>query len=51
MENGVDLGKTEFRMGRVLNFDPKSETFVGDPEADRQLWRDYRKPFVMPDTV
>lgn len=47
----MDPGKKVFRMGRVLNFDPRSETFVGDPEADRHLRRDYRKGFAMPDIV
>jgi len=50
-ENGVDLAKARFRMGRALTFDPRSETFAGDPEANRLLRRDYRKPFAMPDAV
>jgi predicted dehydrogenase len=50
-ENGVDLAKTAFRMGRVLTFDPKAETFAGDPEANALLRREYRKPFVVPETV
>ena len=49
--NGINLDKTPFRMGRVLTFDPRTETFVGDAEADRLLRRDYRKPFVVPETV
>jgi predicted dehydrogenase len=50
-DNGVSLEKTPFRMGRELTFDPKTETFVGDAEANALLRRDYRKPFVMPETV
>jgi predicted dehydrogenase len=48
-ENGVDLSKTQLRVGRTLSFDPKSEKFVGDPEADKLLTREYRKPFVVPE--
>lgn len=48
-ENGVDLSKTQLRVGRTLSFDPKTERFVGDPEADRLLTREYRKPFVVPE--
>jgi hypothetical protein len=38
-------------LGKVLEFDPKKEKFVGDPEADKLLTRDYRKPFVVPKDV
>jgi predicted dehydrogenase len=50
-ENGVKLESTPFIMGRTLALDPKSEKFVGDPEADKLLTRDYRKPFVVPESV
>ncbi len=50
-ENGLDLEKTPFRMGRALTFDPGTETLVGDAEAGALLRREYRKPFVMPETV
>ncbi len=49
VENGVDPDKTQLRVGRTLSFDPKSEKFVGDPEADKLLTREYRKPFVVPE--
>jgi predicted dehydrogenase len=48
-ENGVELEKTQLRVGRTLSFDPKNEKFVGDPEADKLLTREYRKPFVVPE--
>lgn len=39
------LGNIAYRMKRELRFDGKSETFVGDREADRLLTREYRKGF------
>jgi predicted dehydrogenase len=45
------LGNISYRTGRKLNFDPKTERFVGDGEADRLLTRQYRAPFLMPDRV
>jgi hypothetical protein len=49
--NGVDLKKTKFTMGRVLDFDPAGEKFIGDKEADALLTRSYREPFVVPEKV
>jgi len=48
-ENGVDLSKTQLQVGRTLSFDPKTEKFVNDAEADKLLTREYRKPFVVPE--
>tara|TARA_R110002111_G_C6004047_1_gene373564 strand:+ start:6582 stop:7880 length:1299 start_codon:yes stop_codon:yes gene_type:complete len=45
------LGNIAFRLGRQLNFDPKTEQFVNDPEADKYLTRQYREPFVVPNEV
>ncbi len=45
------LGNIAFRLGRVLTFNPKTEKFVGDAEADGMLARRYRAPFVVPDKV
>lgn len=45
------LGVISYRTGRKLTFDPLKEKFVGDPDADKLLTRDYRKPFVMPVSV
>ncbi len=48
--NGVDLAKTQLQVGRLLTFDPKAEKCVGDEEANRLLTREYRKPFVIPES-
>ncbi len=45
------LGNIAYRLGRQLTFDPQSERFVGDTEADAMLTRDYREPFVVPQSV
>jgi predicted dehydrogenase len=50
-ENKVPLDKTNFVMGREIKFDGKTETIVGDAEASKLLTREYRKPFVVPETV
>jgi hypothetical protein len=45
------LANISFRTGRKLVFDPKTETFPGDQEANALLRREYRAPYVMPDPV
>jgi len=45
------LGNIAFRLNRRLQFDPKTEKFVGDEEADAFLTRNYRKPYVVPTEV
>jgi predicted dehydrogenase len=45
------MAKISQKLGRSVHFDPKTERFVNDPEADRFLTREYRKPYVMPDQV
>ncbi len=45
------LGNISYRLGRQLQFDPATEKFVGDSEADAMLTRNYRKPYVVPDEV
>lgn len=47
-DNKVDLQKTPLTLGLPLEFDPTSETFVGNEDANKTLTRDYRKPFVVP---
>jgi len=37
--------------GRTLYFNPKTEQFIDDPEANKFLTRDYRTPYVLPESV
>jgi predicted dehydrogenase len=50
-DSGVQFNGKNFVAGRKLDFDAKAERFVNDKEADALLTRNYRKPFVVPDTV
>ncbi|HOZ45369.1 MAG TPA: Gfo/Idh/MocA family oxidoreductase [Candidatus Hydrogenedentes bacterium] len=43
------IGNVAYRLKRSLNFDPKTERFVGDDEANAMLTRAYREPFVVPE--
>ncbi|MEI6142547.1 MAG: hypothetical protein WCP85_24945, partial [Mariniphaga sp.] len=45
------LGNIAYRTGRVLTFNPESESFVNDQEADKMLTRNYRTPYVVPENV
>ena len=45
------LGNISYRLGRQLEFDPDTERFIGDDEANAMLTRNYRKPYVVPFNV
>jgi predicted dehydrogenase len=45
------LANISYRLGRKLTFDPKTETFPGDSEANEMLTRKYREPYVLPEKV
>jgi len=51
--NGVDLKKTPATLGPMLEFDPGTERFTGEfsKKANKQVSRNYRKPFVVPERV
>src|SRR3989441_938133 len=45
------LANISYRGGRALSFDGKTETIVGDADANKLLTREYRKPYVISDKV
>jgi predicted dehydrogenase len=45
------LSNISYRLGRPLDFDPATEHFPSDAEANRFLRREYRAPFVVPEKV
>ena len=42
------LANISYRLGRSLSFDPQTEAFVRDEQANQMLTRAYRTPFVVP---
>ena len=42
------LGNIAYRLDRTVRFDPATETFPGDEQANAMLTRDYRRPYVVP---
>jgi len=47
----VKLEEIQCAVGSKLQFDPKTEKFIGNPRADALLTRPYREPFVVPENV
>jgi predicted dehydrogenase len=45
------MANISYRLKRELTFDGTKEKFVNDPEADKMLTRDYRKPYVVNNVV
>lgn len=45
------LGNISYRLGRQLEFDPKTERFPHDEQANAMLKRNYRAPYVVPEKV
>jgi predicted dehydrogenase len=45
------LGNIAYQTGRTLTFDPKTEKFVDDNEANGMLGRKYRAPYVVPENI
>ena len=43
-----DFRQLRDRLGRSLAFDPKTERFQKDDEANKHIQRDYRKGFEVP---
>lgn len=49
--NKIDLTTEQLTFGTHLKFDPTTEKFIGNPDADRLLTREYRGSFVVPEKV
>lgn len=47
----VHLANIAYRTGRRLSFNPYSEQFINDDDANTYLKRTYREPYVVPDVV
>jgi predicted dehydrogenase len=47
----MHLANVSYRVGRVLNWDEKTWTVKGDPEANKLLTRNYRAPYIVPAKV
>ncbi|MEA3224594.1 MAG: Gfo/Idh/MocA family oxidoreductase [Planctomycetota bacterium] len=46
------MANISYRVGnKQLEFDPKTETFTNNDQANKYLGRTYRKPWVVPDVV
>lgn len=46
--NGVDLDKTPLSLGPMLQFDPETERYTNNEEANKLVSRDYRDGFSVP---
>ncbi len=49
--NKLDPATEQLTFGEHLKFDPTTEKFIGNAEADKLLTREYRAPFVVPEKV
>jgi predicted dehydrogenase len=47
----VHLANASYRLGRTINFDPQSESVIGDSEATELLKGTYRAPYIVPENV
>jgi predicted dehydrogenase len=47
----IHLGNASYRLGRTINFDPETESVIGDSEATELLKGTYRAPYVVPENV
>ena len=51
---GMPMGMADVAtvlFSKFLKFDPKTEKFIGNKDADALLTRKYRAPFVVPEKV
>ena len=47
----VHLANISYRLGRTLHFDAANYEVAGDSEANQMFRREYRKPFVVPESI
>jgi predicted dehydrogenase len=47
----IHLAEIAYRVGRVLEFDPETETFPHDSEANAMLTKPYREPWTLPEKI
>jgi hypothetical protein len=47
----IHLANISHRIGRSLEFDPKTMSFENDNRANRMLIKEYMESFVVPDKV
>ncbi len=47
----VHLANASYRLGRTIQFDPQTESVVGDSEATELLKGTYRAPYTVPEQV
>ncbi len=47
----IHLAEIAYRLGRVLEFDPETETFPHDSEANAMLTKSYRTPWTLPEKI
>ena len=45
------LANISYRLGRKLGFDPSTDRFSDDADANKMLTRDYGAPYVVTDKV
>ncbi|MFI5381811.1 MAG: Gfo/Idh/MocA family protein [Tepidisphaerales bacterium] len=50
-DNGCDLAQLQYRWGRSLKVDPRTERFFDNDDANGMVSRDYRLPFFVPQYV
>lgn len=48
---GYDISENTYQLGPMLKFDPQTERFVDNPQANLLVTRPYRAPFVVPEQV
>ena len=49
--NGLKLEGEKFHVGKKLEFDPQTEKFIGNADADALLTRNYRAEFEVPNSI